>query len=452
MPPSAKQRGRFFTRDATAHLVARRIHAHLGDTLGTVVEPFCGSGNLLAPLARHHTVANDLEHHACCTHHDDTLSDSAENLAARWDLACLPRPLLVYSNPPWGSTSKKKRLFQDARATDEQVRVAPTELARTFGSRDLLYPALGQMARLAAQQRAHLAFFAPFSIFNGRPAAKALLRFVLCNFRFLEGAVFSGKHFENVVAKKPIAFALFEPGTTAHLADLSFGLSPLLPDADATAPLVRAGGEWTLLRDGWRHDQRKGEPDTCLVAPHRASFDEYQPALLHATPRLGGSAMIPENVKVPVDVCARGVRIPSELVYGLWSVTVGSRGLTPCVCPVWFGNALTHLPTRWTPPYVEVLALSALAQLLNNRVQPYLPPRLLGGYGDAITFGNFLEPVRALWDEIRDLEILPDLTVARLLDDHPHPTRDPRAERAACHALIARRLHQLGYWRAIVVP
>ena len=112
-----------------------------------------------------------------------------------------------------------------------------------------------------------------------------------------------------------------------------------------------------LLNEFWKYDTRKyvrGE----IIAQGNDRFNVVAPKMMHLNHKKGGSELVPENIKKSLNVN----NIPDELLFGLWSCTVGYRSLTSY--PLYMDNAYVHLPDFSKAETQEILALSVLSILI----------------------------------------------------------------------------------------
>jgi hypothetical protein len=119
-----------------------------------------------------------------------------------------------------------------------------------------------------------------------------------------------------------------------------------------------------LLKDGWKYDETENHFGEIMVQ-HCETFNSAPPKMFHLQPEKGGSEVVAQNVKIPLNV----PHLCDPILYALWSVTVGYRAIvTP---PVVFDNCYVHLPDFKDPRVQEILALSALYVLIGELTNNY---------------------------------------------------------------------------------
>jgi hypothetical protein len=192
--------------------------------------------------------------------------------------------------------------------------------------------------------------------------------------------------------------------------------------------------EIPLLKDSWKYDRRdksivKGE----IVVQHCESFNAPAPKVIHLNPRQGGSEMIPENVIKPLGL----PRLPDELVYGLWSVSVGAKAfwtsLSNMLHPIYFDNAYVHLPDFSKRETIEILAYSALHALLRNYANDKI-----GFFG-----ANNVSKDCIVYDNVTIKEVFYLIKESKV--DFSKCTKGIKEE-------VAKRQTQIGYWDYVPVP
>jgi hypothetical protein len=321
-----------------------------------VVEPCVGGGSLIKNIApRVKGTMNDISksHIENCKKifdgYDwkfttlDVVNTETAILIKNWGIPPNEK-LLLYTNPPFGTAATNRLVSKKGEMEDnisrKQVITYPHSLEK-YGKGDLFLPIIGRLIEIAKRQRnCYLVFFSPFGLFCGKYAK--LAQILLRDFTFLKGYVFAGNYFHDINKLKPIALSIWKYGRTkpTKLLDLSFDFI----DKSGNTKHVRFK-RLPLLKDGWKYDRRdKGIVKGEIVAQHCESFNAPAPKVIHLNPKQGGSEMIPENVIKPLRVDD----LPDELVYGLWSVSVGAKAfwtsLSNMLHPIYFDNAYVHLP------------------------------------------------------------------------------------------------------------
>ena len=275
------------------------------------------------------------------------------------------------------------------------------------------------------------------------------LQILLKDFTFLKGYVFAGNYFHDINQLKPIALSIWEYGAAqpGKLLDLSFDFI----DKSGNTKQVKFK-ELPLLKDGWRYDRRdKGILKGEIVVQHSESFNAPAPKVIHLNPRQGGSEMIPENVIKPLGIPG----LPDELVYGLWSVSVGAKvfwtSLSNMLHPIYFDNAYVHLPDFSKRETIEILAYSALHALLRN----YAHDRIgFFGTNKVFKFGGerLTKGVEHLFDICKDCVVYDNHTIGEVLDQIKESKVDFGKCTKGIKFEVAKRQAQIGYWDYVPIP
>jgi hypothetical protein len=335
----------------------------------------------------------------------------------------------------------------DGEISRKQTIVYPDVLQK-YGKGDLFLPIVGRLIEIARQHKnCYLAFFSPFGLFCGKYTK--LAQILLEDFRFLKGYVFAGNYFHDINQLKPIALSIWEYGTKrpGRLIDLSFDFI----DKGGNTKKVRFK-ELPLLKDGWKYDRRdKGVLKGEIVVQHCESFNAPAPKVIHLNPKQGGSEMIPENVIKPLGI----PNLPDELVYGLWSVSVGAKAfwtsLSNMLHPIYFDNAYVHLPDFSKRETIEILAYSALHALLRN----YATDKIgFFGANKVFKFGGerLTRGVEYLFDICKDCIVYENVTIKEVLDLIKESKVDFSKCTKGIKEEVARRQAQIGYWDYVPIP
>jgi hypothetical protein len=428
-----------------------------------VVEPCVGGGSLIKKIVpRVKGAMNDISegHIENCKRifdgYDwkfttiDVVKTYTKDLIREWGVPS-GKTLLLYTNPPFGTgatnrlVSKKSEM--DGKLARKQVIVYPDALQK-YGKGDLFLPIVGRLIEIAKQQKnCYLAFFSPFGLFCGKYTS--LAQILLKKFRFLKGYVFAGNYFHDINQLKPIALSIWKYGTTkpTKLLDLSFDFI----DKSGNAKQIRFK-ELPLLKDGWKYDRRdKGIVKGEIVAQHCESFNAPAPKVIHLNPKQGGSEMIPENVIKPLGVDD----LPDELVYGLWSVSVGAKvfwtSLSNMLHPIYFDNAYVHLPDFSKRETIEILAYSALHAVLrnyaNDRIGFFGTNKVFKFGGERLTKG-----VEHLFDLCKDCIVYDNYTIGDVLDQIKESKTDFGKCTKGIKDEVAKRQTHIGYWDYVPIP
>lgn len=428
-----------------------------------VVEPCVGGGSLVKELVpRVKGAMNDISvgHVENCRKIFDgynwkfttldVVKTGTEDLIRIWGVPSDAK-LLLYTNPPFGSgsgnrlVSKKGEIIGNL--SRKQVITYPETLQK-YGKGDLFLPIIGRLIEVAkTHKKSWIAFFSPFGLFCGKHTK--LLQSLLKDFRFVKGYVLGGNYFHDINQLKPIAFSIWEFGTTKHvgLRDLRFTFI----DKSGNSKEVRFK-ELPLLKDGWKYDRRdKGIVKGEIVAQHCESFNAPAPKVIHLNPKQGGSEMIPENVINPLGI----PNLPDELVYGLWSVSVGAKvfwtSLSNMLHPIYFDNAYVHLPDFSRRETIEILAYSALHALLrnyaNDRIGFFGTNKVFRFGGERLTKG-----VQYLFKSCKDCIVYENYTIGDVLEMIKDSKADFGKSTKGIKEEVSKRQKAVGYWDYVPIP
>lgn len=277
----------------------------------------------------------------------------------------------------------------------------------------------------------------------GRNRYKKLLKALLQDFKFIEGHIFSGENFNSVASKKAITFTIWKycPKINTNIESLTFFYN------DKELKVKRI----PLLKDGWKYDSRtyiKGE----IVVQGNDRFNASPPKIFHLEHKKGGSELTVENVKKDLGI----PNIPSELIYGLWSVCVGYLSITDF--PISFNEAYTHLPDFSKPETLEILAYviihTIITELKNNYCQGKIGfiginrifkfgdnPALTKGCEYLInTYGNCPIGNKTIKEVFTELKNEPDIN------------KIDQNYRRLIKYEIEKRLECIGYWNILPIP
>lgn len=456
-----REGGVFWTEAEIADKLADEISALTKPDY--VVEPCVGGGSLIRKMVPHvKGTMNDLsvghvEH--CKRIYDgydwkfttlDVVKTDTEELIRKWGI---PKDgaLLLYTNPPFGTGATNRLVSKKGEIGDALSRKQPIAypgVLQKYGKGDLFLPIVGRLIEIAkARKNTWLAFFSPFGLFCGKytKLAQSLLK----DFKFVKGYVFAGNYFHDINQLKPIALSIWKYGAVSpsKLVDLKFEFI----DRSGNAKEVQFR-ELPLLKDGWRYDRRdKGVLKGEIVVQHCESFNAPAPKVIHLNPKQGGSELIPENVIKPLGVD----NLPDELVYGLWSLSVGAKAfwtsLSNMLHPIYFDNAYVHLPDFSRRETIEILALSALHAVLRNyadgRIGFFGTNKVFRFGGERLTAG-----VEHLFEVCKNCIVYDNYTIGDVLSQ----IKDERVDFGKCTKGIkegvAKRQEQIHYWDYVPVP
>lgn len=454
----------------------------IGDTLADeilkltnpdyVVEPCVGGGSLvkkIVPLVQ--GTMNDISvpHvESCKKRFDgynwrfttlDIVREDTDGLIKKWGIPP-GKTLLIYTNPPFGTSStnqiasKKNEL--DGKLSRQQSIFYPPSLVK-YGKGDLFMPIVGRLIEVAKLQKVcYLVFFAPFGLFCARKRYLKLLNLLLKDFVFIKGHVFGGENFHDINAKKPIALSIWKYSPNANTKHL-----------DLIFEFLEKGGkkkevefkEIPLLKDGWRYRDGskyvKTKTKDAIGAPRCDYFNSPGAKIISDNMKEGSGAEIsPDNLKLDKIVLSIP-DVPSELAYGLWSVSVGMRTFNSSMSvqmhPIYFDNAYVHLPDFSRKETLEIMAYAALEVLLKN----YAKDRIgFFGSNKVFRFGNpqLTKGVEYLLNHCKDAPTYDDNTIGSTFELIKQSKVDVPKLRRSLKEEVSKRLKVIGYWDYVPIP
>lgn len=319
-----------------------------------------------------------------------------------------------------------------------------------YGKGDLFLPIVGRLIEIAREQKeCYLAFFAPFGLFCGRERYMHLFNALVKDFAFLKGYVFAGYNFHDINKTLPVSLTIwkYSPNSNTKHLDLTFEFV----DKSGESKILQFK-EMPLLKDGWIYDRRdKGIVKGELVVQHCETFNVPTPKVIHLNPKQGGSEMIPENVRKSLGISG----LPDELVYGLWSLSVGKHAfgtsLSVSLHPIYFEQAYVHLPDFTKKAAIEILAYSALEVLLlnyaENRIGFFGTNRVFRFGGERLTKG-----VEHLFRICKDAPTYDGLNIGQVFELFRQSKVDSTKLRKGLIDAVTARLSQIGYWDYVPIP
>jgi hypothetical protein len=467
-----RERGVFWTEAEIGDMLADEIMELTKPDF--VVEPCVGGGSLVKKIVpRVNGTMNDISvSHVnnCKKIFDgynwnfttfDVVNTDTDDLIKGWKIPA-GRILLLYTNPPFGTVStnilaSKKSELVNGNVSRKQKIVVPTTLLK-YGRGDLFLPIVGRLIEIAREHKnCYLAFFSPFGLFCGRKRYMNLFRALMKDFAFLKGYVFAGYNFHDINKTLPIALSIwkYKPNTLTKHNDLSFDFV----DKNAEKKTLRFK-ELPLLKDGWRYGDGsrnvKQKTKDAIGAPRCERFNAPQPKITGVDLKEGSGAEIsPDNLRLDKGVIVDIPNVPSELVYGLWSVTVGKHAfgtsLSVSLHPIYFEQCYVHLPDFTKKETLEILAYSALGVLLKN----YAEDRIgFFGANRVFRFGNerLTKGVEYLFKLCTDSPVYDNLTVGDIFELLRQSKVDKTKLRKGLIEAVTSRLSKIGYWDYIPIP
>ena len=399
--PKRRQSGVFWTETEIGDMMADEILKLTKPDY--VVEPCVGGGSLIKNMvSKVKGVMNDISvgHVENCKKifdgYDwkfttyDVVRTPTEDLLKTWQVPSGKR-LLLYTNPPFGTSStsqivsKKNEL--DGKASRQQPIYYPPMLVK-YGKGDLFLPIAGRLIEIAkTQKNCYLAFFSPFGLFCGRKRYLKLFNALTKDFTFLKGHVFAGHNFHDINKTLPIALTIWKYSPNANVKHLDLTFEFVHKDGEIKTLQFK---ELLLLKDGWKYRDGskyvKSKTRDAIGAPRCDTFNSPGVKVFGVDLKEGsGAELSPDNLKYDLNIS----NIPSELVYGLWSVSVGlgafRTSLSNPLFPIYMRDAYVHLPDFSKKETLEILAYAVLEVLLKN----YAEDRIgFFGTNRVFRFGN----------------------------------------------------------------
>ena len=323
-----------------------------------------------------------------------------------------------------------------------------------YGKGDLFLPIIGRLIEIAkVHGDCSLAFFSPLGLFCGRDRYMKLLNALLKDFEFLKGYVFVGNYFHDINKVKPVALSIWKlsPDANTNLTDLNLDFIGKGGEGEVKTKRV-AFKHMDLLMDGWRYDRRdKDGPTGEIVVQHCETFNAPAPKVFHLNPKQGGSEVIPRNVIKPLGIAG----LPDELVYALWSISVGAKtfgtSLSVALYPIYFDNAYVHLPDFSKRGTIEILAYAALYSLVEN----YARERI-GFFGNnrVFKFGNerLTKGVQHLIDTHKSCPVYDGNSIGEVFELIREGKIDATKLRKGIRGEVSKRLAEIGYWNYVPIP
>lgn len=421
-----------------------------------IIEPFAGEGSLVKPFLNNEIpiIINDIKPIPYTDEFNsknirifnkDFITIDKQKIINDW-IRKSTENLLLYSNPPFGTSSTNKLSSKIKELNKDQSRTININyggLGAIYGKGDILLPALGKMIEVIVQNKnGYLGFFSPLGVFCGRKRFNKLLSKILVNFEFLYGEIFSGDHFENVQNTKPISFTLWK-----YKKDFNTPHSSLLFLYNGKQIKLEIK---PLLKDYWKYDNRKyieGE----IVVQGNDRFNVQAPKMLHLKIKKGGSELISKNVKKSLN----HPNLPDELIIGLWSLAVGHRSLTKH--PLYIDNAYVHLPDFSNIKYERLLGYIAVYSILYELKHDYCEGKININIKDKkINFGgkNLTKGINYLLTKYNH-EFIGSTSIKSIIYSlHTKsflelPVKNYLTE---IKVILSNQLSELDYWGSIPIP
>jgi len=453
-----RQGGRFFTKDTIAKTVTDivdELHPEF------IVEPYVGAGSLIENLVEKYPgAANDIK-----TDDIAVLKDKYEGLP--WTFTNLdmfttptdeliekmgiPRDKMVafVTNPPWG-TSMTNRLVSKhnevVRGSGRRVDINYGGLDKIYGRGNIIIPAVSRMIEMIKIiKNGFLIMFSPLGIFCGRKQYNKLFKAILKNFTFLEGYIISGDNFEGTSEKIPVALTIWKYilNKNTTIDDLSLLLNETIIKFKRSE----------FLKDTIKHIVIDGKQSE-LGAIWSTEFNKPGFKSIYFGLHRGGVQMIPDIIKIDANI----LNIPSELVYTLWAICVGTSALIQH--ELQFEQAYVHLPDFNRQETMEILAYTTLHTIIYESIssKKYCEGQIgFVGMSRVFKFGNdrLTAGAKYLVETYGDCQV-GDSTI-RDVFNHVKETPNETDEyhlliRKQIREQIKSRLDAIGYWDYIPIP
>jgi hypothetical protein len=437
-----------------------------------VVEPCVGGGSLVKNIVpRVKGTMNDISvGHVqnCRSIYDgydwkfttlDVVRNETSELIKAWGVPA-GKTLLLYTNPPFGTSSTgqivSKQGEMEGKPSRQQAIIYPPTLLK-YGKGDLFIPIVGRLIEVAkAQKTCYLAFFSPFGLFCGRKRYLKLFGALMKDFRFIKGHVFAGYNFHDINETLPVALSIwkYSPNVNTQHSDLVFEFL----DKGGEKKILHFK-EMPLLKDGWKY--RDGskyvmvKTADAISAPRCDRFNAPNVKSIAVGLKEGSGAEIsPDNLKLD-RVVLKVPEVPPELVYGLWSVSVGKHAfgtsLSVSLHPIYFEQAYVHLPDFKRKKALEILAYAVLETLLKN----YAEDRIgFFGTNRVFRFGNerLTKGVEHILDLCKDSPTYDGNTIGDTFELFKDQKVDATKLRQSLKEQVSKRLDAIGYWDFIPIP
>ena len=450
-----RKRGRYFTKGNLGNEVSEIVNTINPDL---VIEPYIGAGSLIDSLISNYKgVGNDIndgfikilrkkyEGHNWKFTSINVITTTIEDLINRWEIP-KDKNILFITNPPFGTTSTNKlssRKREIKVGKSRKTKIDYGGLGDKYGRGDLVIPTIAKLIEIIKYlKNGYLLFFAPAGVFCGRKRYNKLLKALLKDFKFLEGSIFSGEHFNSVSKKKPISFTIWKYNKGVNLSHDS-----LIFNFEGKDIKLK---NFLLLKDGWKYDTRKIiENEICVQ--HNETFNASPPKMFHLNVKKGGSELLSENIKIDLKI----PNLPSELIYGLWSLCVGHRAIAKY--PIYIDNAYIHLPNFSKTETMEILVFTTIHVIISELKNNYCEGKIgFIGMQRIFQFGNkrLTRGVEYLINTYGYCQI-GNTTLKEIFDElrnQPDISKINKDYRKMIKVEIEKRLDIIGYWTYIPIP
>ncbi len=447
--------GLFFTKESVNQDITNTVKIV---NPNYILEPFSGEGSLIGNLIGHYKgAANDINEKFVERLKEkfgsskwlftskNTIISPIEELINLWKVPS-NKIVLILTNPPFGTSStnvlaSKKDEIEDTKKS-RQTEIEYNRLNEQFGRGDLVIPAIGKLIEILRYLKSgYLATFSPAGVLLGRKRYEKLLKSLLKDFEFIKGYIYRGQNFDGVSIKKAIAFSVWK-----YHKNVDTDIDTLIFSCDKRdvklkrMPLLKNGWRY---RDGSKYIREKVENPVGVFRCER--FNVPNPKTFSINLKEGsGAELAPENVKIDLKI----PNLPSELVYGLWSITVGYLSITDF--PYYINESYTHLPDFTTQETMEILAYSFINELIFEIKNSYCGGKIgFSGIDVNRTF-NFINKrlTEGVIHLITDYGYCPigEDTISGVFEKLKNNLNFDKTYRRLIKKEIESRLHAIGYW------
>lgn len=463
-----REHGVFWTEDEIGDRLADEILKLTNPDY--IVEPCVGGGSLIKNIVPHFKGAmNDISrsHIENCKKifdgYDwkfttfDIVNTTSNILLRSWGVP-EAKKLLLYTNPPFGTSSASRLMSEKEEMigkTSRQLAIKTPPSLEKYGKGDLFIPIVGRLIEIAKiQKTGYLAFFAPFGLFCGRGRYVKLFTALTKDFCFLKGYIFAGHNFHDINKTLPIALTIWKYKSNAHTKHL-----------DLTFDFIQKNGtskkiefkKIPLIKDGWKYRDGskyvKNKTKNPIGVPRCDAFNVPNIKVFGTNIKEGsGAELSPDNLKSDKVLISN---VPSELVYGLWSVSVGlgafRTSLSNPMHPIYMRGAYVHLPDFSRKETLEIMAYSALHALIYNYAEDKIG---FFGTNKVFRFGNesLTNGVEYLFNSCKGSPVYDCYTIREVFEQIRQSKVDVTRCRRGMKEEVSKRLNQIGYWDYVPIP
>jgi hypothetical protein len=436
-----------------------------------VVEPCVGGGSLIKNIVpKYKGAMNDISagHVEGCKKifdgYDwkftvyDVVNAPIDVLLREWQVPA-GKTLLLYTNPPFGTSSSNRLVSKKGELSDRlsrQQSITYSHGLEKYGKGDLFLPIVGKLIEIAkVKKNCYLAFFAPFGLFCGRKRYMKLFSALMKDFHFLKGYVFAGGNFHDINQTLGISLSIWKYSPNICSKHLNLRFEFLNKNGESKELEFKRAH---LLKDNWRYRDGnkyvKNKVRGAIGVTRCDTFNAPNAKVFGLDAKEGsGAELSPDNFKQrPIFTVPN---VPTELVYGLWSVSIGcgafGTSLSTPMFPIYMRDAYVHLPDFERKEVIEILAYSALHALFKN----YAADKI-GFFGSnrVFKFGDerLTKGVEYIFNVCKDCIVYDNFTITDIFEQIRQSNFDKEKCRRGIKEEVAKRLVQIGYWDHVPIP